>query len=62
MKVTSALFALASVFLSSVVAAPADVFDPPVISPNATTVWAAGDVETVTWYVGYSPSMLTTTV
>ena len=27
-----------------------DVFSPPILSPNAATVWQSGAIETVTWY------------
>lgn len=33
------------------IAAPLDVFDPPVLSPNASTVWTVGEVVNITWYV-----------
>ncbi|KAJ7625384.1 hypothetical protein DFH06DRAFT_1229386 [Mycena polygramma] len=43
----------------SVLAAPLDsrtVFDPPIISPSANTVWKAGQVETVTWNASGIPA------
>lgn len=42
-------------FISFVAAAPAaslkerDVVDPPVTTPNATTVWVVGSTQTVVW-------------
>ena len=30
-------------------AAPLDIFDPRIISPNASTVWTIGKTELVTW-------------
>jgi hypothetical protein len=38
-------------FVVATSAAPLDVFVPPIITPTATTVWIAGAVESVTWYV-----------
>ncbi len=42
--------------LSVVVAAPLDlykrdVFVPPVLTPNAESVWKVGSIQNVTWYV-----------
>ena len=34
---------------SLVAAAPLDVWDPPIISPNKNTVWKIGEVTNVTW-------------
>lgn len=28
-----------------------EVFDPPILTPNAQTVWVVGETETVTWCV-----------
>ncbi|KAG5335211.1 hypothetical protein C0989_001834 [Termitomyces sp. Mn162] len=55
MQIKFLLATLASSFLSiasgAVVNARAAliVFDPPITSPNASTVWIAGNMETVTW-------------
>jgi len=37
-------------------ASPLDVFVPPILSPNAATVWTAGAVETVTWDASGAPA------
>lgn len=42
-----ALLALAAVHAVPLV--PRDVYNPPIISPNADTVWGAGSIQTVTW-------------
>ncbi|KAI0034035.1 hypothetical protein K488DRAFT_11326, partial [Vararia minispora EC-137] len=39
-------------------AAPADIFSPPILSPNATTVWTVGAVETVTWDTSNAPPVI----
>lgn len=46
------LFIVHSLLLavSSVLAAPLDVYAPPVTSPDNTTVWTVGQVTNVTWY------------
>ena len=33
-----------------VFAAPADIFSPPVLTPNASTVWTVGELTNITWY------------
>lgn len=48
MKLTHALSLLA-VSVGSVLAAPLDVWTPPVLVPNASTVWTVGQVTNVTW-------------
>ncbi|KAF8919068.1 hypothetical protein CPB85DRAFT_1373676 [Mucidula mucida] len=42
-----ALLALAAVHAVPLV--PRDVYNPPIITPNADTVWGAGSIQTVTW-------------
>ncbi|CCM01907.1 uncharacterized protein FIBRA_03978 [Fibroporia radiculosa] len=39
-----------------------DVWDPPIISPNATTVWIVGQKYNVTWNTTNPPSQITNTV
>ncbi|PPQ74634.1 hypothetical protein CVT26_007443 [Gymnopilus dilepis] len=36
-------------------AAPLDIFDPRIISPNASTVWTIGKTELVTWDTSDAP-------
>ena len=33
--------------------AASDVWSPPILDPNAQTVWPAGSKQNVTWYVFY---------
>jgi len=48
---TFALFALvASVAASPVAVTRRDVYVPPIITPDSTTVWKIGFLEQVTWY------------
>ena len=52
--ISSLVFAFFALFLSLVAAAPVDihardVFVPPVLTPNNTSVWKIGTEQTVTW-------------
>ncbi|KAH8114439.1 hypothetical protein DFH11DRAFT_1466099, partial [Phellopilus nigrolimitatus] len=38
-----------------------DVVDPPVTAPNASTVWAVGETQTVVWNTSSLPSQITNT-
>jgi hypothetical protein len=43
-------------FFSVILAAPLDsrtVFDPPITSPTAQSIWKVGEVQTVTWQVHF---------
>lgn len=63
-------FLLASIFplFSLVSALPVvspvkrDVWAPPVVYPNSSTVWVAGDNYTVTWNISSEPSEITNLV
>ncbi|KAG6872607.1 hypothetical protein C0995_008352 [Termitomyces sp. Mi166 len=35
--------------------AASDIFSPPIISPNASTIWIVGNVEIVTWNTSSAP-------
>ncbi|EIW81344.1 hypothetical protein CONPUDRAFT_82328 [Coniophora puteana RWD-64-598 SS2] len=57
------LFTAVSVLASLANAIPVgtrDVVDPPITSPNASTVWHAGETQTVTWSTDNLPSQQTT--
>lgn len=54
----SPLLAVAAFGLAAVNATPLsrrDVVAPPIITPNAQTVWPIGTTQTVTWYVLSKP-------
>lgn len=55
-------FIISCLFFSVVRALPTflsrDVFDPPITSPSASTIWQVGQTVTVTWYVQISSIFL----
>ncbi|KAF8817204.1 hypothetical protein BYT27DRAFT_7127050 [Phlegmacium glaucopus] len=65
MKFTTTIFSIISL-ISQVATAPIelekrDVFVPPVLTPDSTSVWKCGSTQTVTWDVSNPPKQITNT-
>ncbi len=53
------LCALVTSVLATPIHIPRDVYDPPITSPNACTVWTVNTTQTVTWDVSNPPTDIT---
>ncbi|KDQ62596.1 hypothetical protein JAAARDRAFT_189894 [Jaapia argillacea MUCL 33604] len=63
--IMNAAVILVSFFLAFVQAAPLrsrDIWDPPVTSPSAATIWNVGETQTITWDTSTKPSLVTSYV
>ncbi|KAK0214846.1 hypothetical protein IW262DRAFT_246872 [Armillaria fumosa] len=63
MKFTLPTTTMLCALVASVVATPIhiarDVYDPPITSPNANTVWIVNTTQTVTWDTSNPPAQIT---
>ncbi|KAK0188603.1 hypothetical protein F5146DRAFT_1055934 [Armillaria mellea] len=56
---TTMLYALVASVIATPIHIARDVYDPPITSPNANTVWTVNTTQTVTWDTSNPPAQIT---